>query len=79
MKVQLKLKGEWNADAELVHVFTPGVIPNQFKVDDYMGPKASKTFRAGKFKETKMVFKTSDHKFVVIPDTSVNSWLWEAV
>ncbi len=74
--MKVRLHHAWGCDATLVDVLTPGVVPNPFKVDDYFGSKATKAFREGKFKETQLVFKISDNKIVVIPDTSGNSWLW---
>lgn len=74
--MKAKLHHTWNCGVDLVDVLTPGVVPNQFSVDDWFGSKASKSFRDGKFKETQLVFKIEDGKFVVIPDTPGNKWLW---
>lgn len=74
-----RLHHTWDCDADLIGVLTPGVVPNKFLVDDCFGSKSTKSFREGKFKETQLVFKLANGKFVVIPDTAGNKWLWSFV
>lgn len=76
--MKARLHHNWQCDAELVDIFTPGVVPNGFKIDTYLGSKAGKSFREGKFKETQLIFKAGE-EYVVIPDTSGNKWLWSFV
>lgn len=74
--MKVKLNHNWNCEAELVDLFTPGTKPDGFKVDEYLGSKASVSFRKGLFKETQLIFKKADGGYVVIPDTAGNRWLW---
>ena len=77
--MRVRLNHTWKCDAELVDILTPLSKPDAFKVDEYLGSKASAAFSKGLFKETQLVFKIADGKYAVIPDTAGNSWLWTKV
>jgi hypothetical protein len=69
----------WNCNATLVDLLTPGVKVGEFLGSKYYDGKPAQSILKGNFKDTILVFKTDAGKYVCIPNTSGNRWLWTMV